>query len=82
MPGLCRATCRGGAAQQRAFGFALGPAGGGAELGDVFAVGVDQRDVDAILRRPAHQADRQYRGAGRQFGRDLLGHDAPWKPLH
>jgi hypothetical protein len=53
---------RGGAAQQRAFGVAIGTAGGGAELGDAFAVAVDQPDIDAILRRPAHQADRQHRG--------------------
>jgi hypothetical protein len=39
----------GGAAQQRAFGFAIGPARGGAELADAFTVGVEDRDIDAVL---------------------------------
>ena len=61
-----RAVCqvgrhRGGAAQQRALGLGIGPARGGAELRDTLAVGIDQGDVNAVLRRPAHQPNRQYR---------------------
>ncbi len=51
----------GGAAQQRALGLGVRPAGGRAELRDPLAVGVDQGDIDAVLRGAAHQPDRQHR---------------------
>ena len=44
------------------------PASGGAELRDPLAIGIDQGDVDAVLRGAAHQPDRQHRGLGEAAG--------------
>jgi hypothetical protein len=52
---------RGGAAQQRALVFAIGPVRRLPEPADGLAVGLDQGHVDAVLRRAAHQPDRQNR---------------------
>jgi hypothetical protein len=52
---------RGGAAEQRALGLGIGPARSSAELRDTLAVGIDQGNVDAVLRGPAHQPNRQHR---------------------
>ena len=54
---------RGGrsAAQQSALGLGIGAAGGGAEMRDLLAIGIDQRNIDAVLRGATHQSDRQNR---------------------
>jgi hypothetical protein len=62
----------GSAAEQCVLGLSIGPAGGGAELRDPPAVGVDQGDIDVVLRRAAHQADRQNRSHSRSFGGRLI----------
>jgi hypothetical protein len=48
-------------ALRRALVFRIAPVSRPPEAGDDVAVGLDQGDVDDILRRPAHQADSQNR---------------------